>query len=85
MIAEGIIDPVLTVEIEIVVTTPVGEIEAGVGIGTTGVVVGAETETHPTAVNVAAAEKGIGQDIVIEVGVWKGDGKEMRNSQVGAG
>ena len=87
MIAEGVIIPVLAVEREIVVTTPVGEIEAGVGREIIGVVVGAEreTETHLTAVSVAAAEKGTDQDTVTEVGVWKGDGKEMRNSQVGAG
>ena len=87
MIAEGVTIPVHVVEREIVVTTPVVEIGAGVGIETAEAVVGAEIETgsHLIAVSAAAAEIGTGQDTVTEVGARKGDGKEMRSSQVGAG
>lgn len=84
MMVEGVVH---VVESEIVVPTPVVEIEAGVGIETTGAVVGAGIEigSHLTAVSVAAAETGTEHDIVTEAGARKGDGKEMRSSQVGAG
>ena len=87
MITEGVTIPVHVVKREIVVTTPVIEIGAGVGIEIAEAVVGAEIETgsHLTAVSAAAAETGTDQDTMIEVGARKGDGKEMRSSQVGAG
>lgn len=68
-------------------TTPVVVIAAGVGTESTGAVVGAGRERGSPliAVSVAAAERGRGQDTATEVGVQKGDGKEMRSSQVGAG
>ena len=86
-IADGVVIPVHVVEREIMVTTPVVVIAAGVGTGSTGAVVGAGTERGSplTAVSVAAAETGRGQDTATEVGAWKGDGKERRSSQVGAG
>ena len=87
MIAEGVVIPVHVVESEIVVTTPVVEIEAGVGIETRGAAVGAEIEigSHLTAMSVAAAETETDQGTVTEAGAQIGDGKEMRSRQVGAG
>jgi hypothetical protein len=86
-IAEGGVIPVRVVEREIMVTTRVVEMEVGVGTKSTEAVVGAGTETGSrlTAVSVAAAGTGRGQDTMTEVGARKGDGKEMRSSQVGVG